>query len=73
MYLTQPHFSHMYIAVLRCSGVKKIIVMCLLIVFFVINRNNDSIYLFVVQMFSEPNGSKTNSCDRREIHKDIQI
>lgn len=33
MYLTQPHFSHMYIAVLRCSGVKKIIVMCLLIVF----------------------------------------
>lgn len=62
----------MYIAVLRCSGVKKIIVMCLLIVFFVINRNNDGISLFVVQMFSEPNGSKTNSCDRPVSERSIR-
>lgn len=48
MYLTQPHFSHMYIAVLQCSGVKKIIVMCLLIVFFLSSIEIMMVYLYLL-------------------------
>lgn len=69
MDLTQPHFSHMYIAVLRCSGVKEN--NCYVSSYWVL-RNNKGISLFVLQMFSEPNGSKTNSCDRPVSERSIR-